>query len=340
MDSAISSQNTTTNTNHSSYSFQSDIKNLTNYLKQHIIDQDKLLNRILITCFCSGHLLVEGAPGLAKTKTIKTFASCIDGSFQRIQFTPDLLPADITGTEIYRPENGSFNFQSGPIFNNIILADEINRAPAKVQSALLEAMAEQQVTIGKKTHKLPNLFMVMATQNSLEHEGTYRLPEAQLDRFLMHINLGYPNANAELAILRCIQKENLECFSTKKAVLPNISQENINQIKQQILNININPNIEEYIVRLVLATRNPEKYKPELKNYLEYGASPRGTISLAHAARAHAWLDNRNYVIPEDVKNLAHDVLRHRIGISYIAEAENITTDQILSEIIRLVAIP
>lgn len=316
------------------------IKNLFNHLNKHIINQENLLKKILITCLCDGHLLVEGAPGLAKTKAIKTFAGHIDANFHRIQFTPDLLPADITGTEIYHPETTSFSFEKGPIFHNIILADEVNRAPAKVQSAMLEAMAERQVTIGKKTYNLPELFMVMATQNPIEQEGTYPLPEAQLDRFFMHVNVDYPDQESELKILRTVHQENINIFNKKLEYHYKINQQDIKNIKQQILNIHLNENLEKYIVRLITATRNISNYKKDLHEYIEYGASPRATIALAHAARAQAWLDGRDYVIPDDIKQLAPDILRHRIGFSFILETHNLTKDQCIQEILSLVAIP
>lgn len=308
-------------------------------LAKHIIGQEKLLDRLIVALLADGHLLVEGAPGLAKTKAIKTLSKYIEGSFQRIQFTPDLLPTDITGTEVYRAQTGEFNFEKGPIFHNLILADEINRAPAKAQSALLESMAERQVTIGRQTYQLPELFLVMATQNPLEQQGTYPLPEAQLDRFLLHVNIDYPNAQTEHAILQCVQIETVQELDHKEESISKISLEKVHEARREILNVHLSESLEQYLINLVIATRTPEKYLNKYHDYIEYGASPRATIALARTARALAWLDGRNYVIPEDIKNITPDILRHRIILTYLAEAEGITTDDCIAEILNQVAV-
>jgi MoxR-like ATPase len=295
-------------------------------------------------------LLVEGAPGLAKTKAIKVLSEGIESDFHRIQFTPDLLPADLTGTEVYRPQDGSFVFQQGPLFHNLILADEINRAPAKVQSALLEAMAERQITVGKVTYKLPQLFMVMATQNPIEQEGTYPLPEAQLDRFLMHVTIDYPEASAEKAILALARDEALN-GETSNANTPNeesgdsqtyqrISQQSIFDARQEVLKLYMADNLEEYLLHMVLATRNPGAYGDDLAQWSLYGASPRATIAIDRCARAHAWLAGRDYVDPDDIQSIAYDVLRHRIILSYEAEAEGVTPDRFIKELISRIAVP
>ncbi|GAB4223981.1 MAG: MoxR family ATPase [Gammaproteobacteria bacterium] len=320
------------------------IQHVNQYLNQRIIGQEGLITRMLIALLCDGHLLVEGAPGLAKTKAIKELAACIEGDFHRIQFTPDLLPADLTGTEIYRPQDGSFHFQQGPIFHNLILADEINRAPAKVQSALLEAMAEKQVTIGRETYTLPTLFLVMATQNPLEQEGTYPLPEAQLDRFLLHVKVNYPNSSTEKRILQLVREE----AHANQPVLnrPTLSQASIFGMRQAVLNIHLSPALEEYIIQLVVATRQPAQYDQPNSNqtrfseWLRFGASPRASISLDRCARAHAWLNGRDFVSPEDIHAIAPDVLRHRILLSFVAEAENIDPDAIIQHLLQHVPVP
>lgn len=314
---------------------------LKQHLNQRIIGQPKLVDRLIIALLCDGHLLVEGAPGLAKTKAIKELSLCIEGDYHRIQFTPDLLPADLTGTEIYRAQEANFAFQHGPIFHNVILADEINRAPAKVQSALLEAMAERQVTIGRTTYALPKLFMVMATQNPIEQEGTYPLPEAQLDRFLMHVCIDYPEAAAERSILKLAHQEALDLADDKVTHAPQVKQSTIFDVRKMLLeSIHVSEPIENYMIELILATRSPERYDDQLKQWLRFGASPRGTISLDRCARAHAWLNDRDFVAPEDVHAVVHDVLRHRVLLSYEAEAEGITPDQFISELLNRVAIP
>jgi MoxR-like ATPase len=312
---------------------------LKEYVSRQIIGQEKLVNRLLIALLADGHLLVEGAPGLAKTRSIKVLAEGIRASFHRIQFTPDLLPADLTGTDIYRPQDGSFVFQQGPLFHNLILADEINRAPAKVQSALLEAMGERQITVGRKTYALPKLFLVMATQNPIEQEGTYPLPEAQLDRFLMHVNVGYPNVAEERAILKLNRYEADRSTSAAPA-LQTISEEQIFAARHAVLNLHLAPDLEEYLIQLVMATRNPAAYGDDLADWLEYGASPRATIGLDRCARAHAWLAGRDFVSPEDIQAVAYDVLRHRVILRFEAEAEGVTPDQVVGELIARIAVP
>lgn len=313
---------------------QQGFKQLKQALSANIIGQHHLIDRLLIALLADGHLLVEGAPGLAKTKAINALADHIEGDFKRIQFTPDLLPGDITGTEIYRPEEGTFKFQQGPIFHNLILADEINRAPAKVQSALLEAMAERQVSVGGNTMPLEKLFLVMATQNPIEQEGTYPLPEAQLDRFLMHVVIGYPDAEAEQKILRLVRGEAMDQAPEMGETM---TQADIFAARQETLNLHLSESVEKYIVQLVMATREPKYYGEDIANWIDYGASPRGTIALERCARAHAWLNDRDFVSPDDVQAIAHDVLRHRILLSFEAEASGMTTDKVINELIRRV---
>ena len=310
------------------------ITDLKTWLSQQIIGQERLVDRLLIALLADGHLLVEGAPGLAKTKAIKDLSRAIEGDFHRIQFTPDLLPSDITGTEIFRPEDGSFRFQPGPIFHNLVLADEINRAPAKVQSALLEAMGEHQVSVGRESFQLPPLFLVMATQNPIEQEGTYPLPEAQLDRFLMHVSIGYPSAEAERRILQLVRNEARNKVPESPKV---ISQEVLFAARQEILEMHMAPAVEEYIIQLIMATRHPALYGDDLASWLEYGASPRGTISLDRCARAHAWIQGKDFVSPDDIQAVFFDVLRHRILLSFEAEASGITPDKVLTTILERV---
>ena len=305
-------------------------------LQQQIIGQPHLVERLLICLLSDGHLLVEGAPGLAKTKAINALADRIEGDFKRIQFTPDLLPGDITGTEIYRPQQQTFDFQAGPIFHNLILADEINRAPAKVQSALLEAMAERQVTVGGVTRPLSSLFMVMATQNPIEQEGTYPLPEAQLDRFVMHVVIDYPDSEAEQKILRLARGEAMQQQNRDDTKL---SQEMVFPARQQVLNLHMSDAVEQYLVQLVMASRRPEPYGKDLASWIEYGASPRGTIALDRCARAHAWLNGRDYVSPDDVQAVAHDVLRHRLLLSFEAEASGMTVNKVINELLQRVPV-
>jgi len=318
------------------YSF----KQVKDYTESQIIGQPKLINRLLIALLADGHLLVEGAPGLAKTRAIKVLSECIEGDFHRIQFTPDLLPADLTGTDIYRPQDGSFKFQQGPLFHNLILADEINRAPAKVQSALLEAMAERQITVGTHTYELPPLFLVMATQNPIEQEGTYPLPEAQLDRFLMHVSIDYPQLEDEQKILQLNRIEAAQAGNLSNDVATILTQNDLFAARKEVLDVHLSDPLESYLLHLVLATRQPQAYGQDLQNWLEYGASPRASIGLDRCARAHAWLDGRDYVTPDDIQSIAFDVLRHRIILSFEAEAEGITTDRFISEIIHRVAVP
>lgn len=309
---------------------------LKQHLSEQIIGQHALVENLLIALLANGHLIVEGPPGLAKTRAVNSLAEGLEADFHRIQFTPDLLPADLTGTDIYRPEDGTFVFQSGPLFRNLVLADEINRAPAKVQSALLEAMAEGQITVGRKTYPLPELFLVMATQNPIEQEGTYPLPEAQLDRFLMHIDIDYPDAASELEILKLNRGEALK---QAKTAVEAISQQDIFSAREEVLNIHMAPAIEKYIVDLIMATRQPEKYDDKLKQWLAYGVSPRATIALDRCARARAWLNDRDFVSPEDVQAVFHNVLRHRLLLTYQAEAEGLTANEILDHILTLVAV-
>jgi MoxR-like ATPase len=312
------------------------LANLEHWLGQQIVGQQDLIHKLLIALLADGHLLVEGAPGLAKTRAIKQMAEGIEGDFHRIQFTPDLLPGDITGTDIFRPQTGTFEFQQGPIFNNLVLADEINRAPAKVQSALLEAMAERQVSIGSQTYALPPLFLVMATQNPIEQEGTYPLPEAQLDRFLMHVRVSYPDRDAEQAILRLARSEAGGAQSQPDRA---VSQADIFAARQGALDVHMAPAVEEYIIQLVIATRDPSLYDAELADWLEYGASPRATIALDRCARANAWIEGRDYVSPDDVQKVVFDCLRHRLIVSFEAEAAGVTSDQIIGRLIERIPV-
>ena len=309
---------------------------LETWLGQQIVGQQDLIHKLMLSLLADGHLLVEGAPGLAKTRAIKEMAEGIEGSFHRIQFTPDLLPGDITGTDIFRPQTGAFEFQQGPIFNNLVLADEINRAPAKVQSALLEAMAERQVSIGSQTYELPRLFLVMATQNPIEQEGTYPLPEAQLDRFLMHVRVSYPDAAAEQQILRLARNE---ASGERARPTATVSQADIFAARQAVLSIHMAPAVEEYIVQLIVGTREAGRYDSELAEWLEFGASPRATIALDRCARANAWIAGRDYVSPDDVQAVAHDCLRHRLIVSFEAEAAGISSDQIIERLIERIPV-
>ncbi len=304
------------------------------WLQERVIGQEKLIDRLIISLITGGHLLVEGAPGLAKTRAIKELSTLIQGDFHRIQFTPDLLPSDVTGTEVYRPEDGTFVFQKGPIFHNLVLADEINRAPAKVQSALLEAMGENQVSFGRKTFELPKLFFVMATQNPIEQEGTYPLPEAQLDRFIMQVLVNYPDHRDESNILKLVREENI--FTPSSAPLT-ISQEQLLSARKELLSLHMEESIEKYIVGLIMATREPSGPASE---WIEYGSSPRGTISLDQCARSIAWLSDRDFVTPEDVQNIIHDVMRHRLILTFEAESQGITIDKVIDEIVRTVPVP
>lgn len=313
---------------------------LKNYISQEIIGQDVLVERMLIGLLADGHILVEGAPGLAKTRAINVLSHGIEGDFHRVQFTPDLLPADLTGTEIYRPQQGTFEFQKGPLFHNLILADEINRSPAKVQAALLEAMAERQITVGQATYKLPALFMVMATQNPIEQEGTYPLPEAQLDRFLLQVKVDYPNAEHEKAILRLVRTEARQTGQKLKTTFTPITQATLFEARNAVLDLYLAEPLEDYLLQLILATRKPEVYGDDLASWLQYGASPRASIALDRCARAKAWLSQRDYVAPEDIQDMAFDVLRHRLILSYEAEAAGMTTDDVIKELIARIPVP
>jgi len=308
-------------------------------LSQEIFGQAKLVDRILMALLSHGHLLVEGAPGLAKTTAIKALADRLEGDFKRIQFTPDLLPSDLTGTEIYRAQTGEFEFQKGPLFHNLILADEVNRAPAKVQSALLEAMGEQQITIGSTTYPLPGLFLVMATQNPIEQEGTYPLPEAQLDRFQMHVAIDYPDAHTEKDILKLAQDRDKAGYEKPVKDSAYLTQANVFEAQQMVLNMYVAENLQDYIVELILATRNPAKYDKQLAEMIEFGGSPRATIALDRCARSHAFLRGRDHLLPEDIHNVIHDVLRHRLILSFEAEVEGITPDHIIDRLLKVVPI-
>lgn len=288
----------------------------------------------MIALLADGHLLVEGAPGLAKTKAIKTLSEGMDADFHRVQFTPDLLPADITGSDIYRPQEGTFEFQAGPLFHNLVLADEINRAPAKVQSALLEAMAERQISVGKNTYPLPELFLVMATQNPIEQEGTYPLPEAQMDRFLMHIMVDYPAPETERMILNLSRQEALKAEQTGVEAL---TQETLFEARKQVLAVHMAEPVEEYPVQLILATRNTSAYGGDLALWLDFGASPRATIALDRCSRALAWMEGRDFVTPDDIRAVAQDVLRHRLILSFEAEAAGITANQVIDKLLATV---
>lgn len=307
------------------------------YLNSMIVGQELLTENLLISLIANGHLLVEGPPGLAKTRAIHSLSKAIKGKYQRIQFTPDLLPADITGTEIYCSQTNTFKFEFGPIFHNLVLADEINRAPAKVQSALLEAMAERQVSVGKKSYKLDDLFLVMATQNPIENEGTYSLPEAQLDRFLLHIKLDYPSYESEKQILRINRSELLKAEQPQFSAL---SPEEIFKAREESASIHLEDSLEDYIVQLIMSTRDPKKYDDSLVDLIDFGASPRASIALERCARARAWLHGRDFVSPEDIQSVSPNVFRHRIIRSYHAEAKGISCDEIISKILSVVAVP
>ncbi len=308
-------------------------------MAQSIIGQETVIEQLIIALLCNGNVLMEGLPGLAKTRAIKTLSTQLESEFQRIQFTPDLLPSDVTGAEVYYSEGGKgeFKFQPGPIFGNLILADEINRAPAKVQAALLEAMEERQVTVAGTTHRLPDLFMVLATQNPIEQEGTYPLPEAQMDRFLIHVTITHPDDAAELEIIRLVRGESKA--GAAAAPPERMPQQVIFDARAQIDSMEVSEAVESYIVSLIAATRRPDGYGEDLKRWILVGASPRGSIALDKVSRAHAWLGGRDYVTPEDIRAVVHQCLRHRIILSYEANAEGITTDQVIDEIVKLVAV-
>lgn len=313
------------------------IQDLKKNLEQSVFGQPILIERLLLALLADGHLLVEGAPGLAKTRSIKMLSQFIEADFHRIQFTPDLMPADITGTEIYDQNKAEFNFQKGPVFHNLILADEINRASAKVQSALLEAMAEGQVTVGKKTYELPELFLVMATQNPIEQEGTFNLPEAQLDRFMMHVKIDYPSFATEKQIVHLSRQEQTQKHLVKNILL---SQTNIFEMRKEVLKVHMDQALEDYMIQIVIATRNPQKYGEDLEQLIEYGASPRASIYIDRCSRALAWLNNRDFVTPSDIQNVVYDILRHRIGLSFYAESKGLKADSIIDRILTLVMQP
>jgi len=318
---------------------QNAFQTLKQYISSRIIGQEVLVDRLLIALLADGHLLVEGAPGLAKTRAIKALSEAIEGDFHRVQFTPDLLPADLTGTDIFRPQDGSFQFQPGPLFHNLILADEVNRAPAKVQSALLEAMAEHQITVGTTTYKLPELFLVMATQNPIEQEGTYPLPEAQLDRFLLHVNITYPNVEAERGILQLARGEAMQHRVTPQ-MNNRLSQAMLFEARDEVMQIHMADNLERYLIEIILASRDPAPYGADLAAWIQWGASPRATIALDRCSRAHAWLAGRDYVAPEDIQTMAFDVLRHRVLLTYEAEAEGVTPDHFIDTLLHQIAVP
>lgn len=323
----------------------SEVKNkigeLKTYMNSQIIGQQDLVNKLIIALLADGNVLVEGAPGLAKTKAIKTLASLIKAKYNRIQFTPDLLPSDITGSEIYVASKGEFEFRKGPIFANLVLADEINRAPAKVQSALLEAMAERQVSVGGVKYALPELFMVMATQNPIEHEGTYNLPEAQLDRFLMYVKIDQPDAESEKKILRLVREEiSCEKNPTTGTPKPTLDIADVLEARQEALTVHMSDAVEEYLVQLIMATRHIERYDERMSGYVLFGASPRATLALDRCAKIHAWINGKDFVTPDDIQAVIYDVLRHRIILSFEAQAEGITTDMVISKLLKMVPLP
>ena len=317
-----------------------DFRSLREGLSREIVGQSALIERLMIALLADGHLLVEGAPGLAKTSAIRALASRLEADFARVQFTPDLLPADLTGTEVWRPQDGRFEFQPGPIFHPILLADEINRAPAKVQSALLEAMGERQVTVGRQTYPLPALFLVMATQNPIEQEGTFPLPEAQLDRFLMHVRIGYPEADAETEILRLARERARDALQPDPHPITRMPMADVFAARKAVLDLHVAPALERYLVELVLASRNAARYDAALARRIAWGASPRGSIALERCARARAWLAGRDFVTPEDVRAVAPDVLRHRVLPSYEATAEGWDGDRLVAELLQRVPLP
>ena len=322
------------------------IINLKNHMEERIVGQEDLVKKLLITMLAGGHALVEGAPGLAKTKAIKTLADSVNADFSRIQFTPDLLPSDITGSDIYGASAGKFEFRRGPIFANFVLADEINRAPAKVQSALLEAMAEWQVSVGGKRYELPELFMVLATQNPIEHEGTYNLPEAQLDRFLLYIKIDQPDAKTEKKILELVRAEDKAGsgeVSVKQELEKAFAKLDIAEIlaaRREVLDVYTSEAVEQYLIQLIMATRKPEKYNGELAGAVRFGASPRATIALDKCAKINAWLEGRDFVTPEDIHAVVYDVLRHRIILSFEAQAEGISADNVIGSLLKAVPLP
>jgi len=310
-------------------------------MAQTIIGQEQVVERLILTLLCNGNVLVEGLPGLAKTRAVKCLAKNLETDFSRIQFTPDLLPSDITGSEMYLGEDADerFAFQPGPIFANIVLADEVNRAPAKVQAALLEAMEERQITVANTTHELPPLFMVMATQNPIEQEGTYPLPEAQMDRFLMHVYISYPDDAAEKEIIRLVRGETAAAGKKAATDLSPIPQSAVFEARDEIGSVQISEPMEDYIVALVAATRRPTEFSEELSKYIQVGVSPRGSLALDKVSRAHAWLQGRDHVTPDDIRAVINDCLRHRIIPSFEAQADGVTTDDVISQVVKLVAV-
>ena len=317
----------------------STFKELQRYLNTQILGQEKLVESLLVALLAEGHLLIEGPPGLAKTRAIKALAHGLECDFQRVQFTPDMLPADLTGSDIYRPEDGSFRFQRGPLFHNLILADEINRAPAKVQSALLEAMAERQISVGMTTYALPKLFLVMATQNPIEHEGTYPLPEAQLDRFMLHALIDYPDRANTRLIMELSRREALEGRELPPPKTP-MTQETVFAARREVLNLTLADSVIDYIAALVDATRRPQPYSSQLAEWLRWGASPRAAIAIERGARALAWLDGRDYVSPEDVQAVVPNALRHRLLLDYTAQARGIGAQECIKELLLKVPAP
>lgn len=323
-------------------SARDDVLQLKARMGQSIVGQERMIERLLLGLLADGHLLVEGLPGLAKTRAIKSLARNLDAKLSRIQFTPDLLPADITGSEIYYSEGGKgeFRFQQGPLFANLVLADEINRSPAKVQAALLEAMEERQITVGGSSHPLPPLFLVMATQNPIEQEGTYPLPEAQMDRFLMHLNVGYPEAGAEAQIVQLARGEEASAGGhASGASEPRLAQDSIFAARSEIHAVQVSEAVEQYIVALVQATREPAAIDADLAQWIQVGVSPRGSIGLDKVARAFAWLQGRDYVVPEDVQAVVHEVFRHRLILSYEAHAARVTADAVIDRLVQKVAV-
>jgi MoxR-like ATPase len=315
----------------------SSLDSVRTHLATRVVGQRDLVDSMLICLVSNGHVLVEGMPGLAKTTAVKALAEAVEGDYHRVQFTPDLLPSDLIGTDIYRHEEGKFEFRPGPLFHNILLADEVNRAPAKVQSALLEAMGEYQVTVGLKTYTMPKLFMVLATQNPIEQEGTYNLPEAQLDRFLMHVRVDYPNREEELAILELDSKLQVTAPEPPAELL---SQQQLIKVREDAAKLFLAPKLNNYIVDLVQASRKPEAYDEGLKRWCRFGASPRATIALARCARARAWLDGEEFVTPDHIQAVAPDVLRHRVMLTFEGEAEGVTSDEYIRRLLEVVAIP
>jgi MoxR-like ATPase len=313
---------------------------LREFMDSRILGQSRLTSRMLVALLADGHILVEGPPGLAKTRAVKTLASGVEGDFQRIQFTPDLLPADLTGTDVYRPQDSSFVFQQGPLFHHVIVADEINRAPAKVQSALLEAMEERQISVGKTTYALPELYFVMATQNPIEQEGTYPLPESQLDRFLLKVVIDYPAVESEIRIMQKVRLEALqdEQELSVPAALP-VAQQVLFDARREVLDIFVADPVEQYIAQLVVASRSPKSYSNDLAGLIQYGASPRASLAFDRCSRALAWLEGRDYVSPEDVQQLAHEILRHRILLTYQAEADGLSADDVIDELLARVPV-